>query len=143
MQDIADLIGPQVHNLVNDLFARGFVPDKRVFELLETAAASTRAANPPTPIKRRSLVVARTDLFDLIERVRGQKSDVVRQHLRGADTPERTGEAMCVCIELLVELAEPGIAMRVAEQVADMLPDEDQQWTTRVRAVADSLRHVA
>ncbi|MDE2255747.1 MAG: hypothetical protein KGL42_15985 [Betaproteobacteria bacterium] len=147
VQDIADLIGPQVHSLVNDLFARGFVRNKRALAPSENsatlAAASTRAAAPPVPAKRRSLVMARMYLFDLMERVLGQQGDVVRQHLRGADTPERIGEAMCACIELLVELAEPGITMRAAAQVADMLPDEHQQWATRVRAVADSLRHVA
>ena len=147
VQDIAELIGPQVHNLINDLFGRGFVSDKRAFALSKnpatSAAASAQGANAPAPRKRRSLVMARMYLFDMMERVLGQQSDVVRQHLRLADTPERIGEAMCTCIELLIELAEPGITMRVAEQVADMLPDERQHWATRVRAVADPLRHVA
>ena len=147
VQDIADLIGPQVDNLVNDLFERGFLCNKRAFAPSKSsatpAAAPTQAANPPPPLKRRSVVMARMYLFDVMECALGQQSDVVRQHLRAADTPERIGEAMCACIELLVELAEPGIAMRVAEQVANMLPDEHQQWATRVRAVADPLRHVA
>ncbi len=128
VQDIADLIGPQVHNLVKDLFGRGFVRDKRASapskNSAPAAAASSHAANPAPPLKRRSLVMARMYLFDMMERVLGRQSDVVRQHLRVADTPARIGEAMCACIELLVELAEPGITMRVAEQVAGMLPDE-------------------
>jgi hypothetical protein len=74
-----------------------------------------------------------------MERILGQQSDVVRQHLRAAATQDQLAVAIVDCLQLLVELAEPSVALRVANQLAEMLPLDQPQIITRVQALARPL----
>lgn len=162
MAEIADLMGPQAAAQLECLTALGFLRIRAAVrpESAPRAPSSVREPELPrvsakhavarpqlnqqkasgaAPGQRRSLVMARMYLFDMMERILGHQSDVVRQHLRAAASEEQLGIAIVDCLQLLVELAEASVALRVARQLAEMIPLEQPQLITQVQAVARPL----
>ena len=154
LAEITALMGPQAAAQVQHLTERGFLrartqaaPDaesnpRRAARGAGAASGSevkVPAGKTSAPAPRRSLVMARMYLFDMMERILGQQSDVVRQHLRAAATQDQLAVAIVDCLQLLVELAEPSVALRVANQLAEMLPLDQPQIITRVQALARPL----
>ena len=164
LAEIAALMGPQAAAQVQRLTEQGFLrvrtqaaagpalrPERAAREVVSTSgrgesgAAQAPAAAPaggvsaPAQTPRRSLVMARMYLFDMMERIIGQQSDVVRQHLRAAATQEQLAGAIVDCLQLLVELAEPSVALRVAKQLTEMLPLDQPQIIAPVQALVHPL----
>ena len=160
LAEITALMGPQAAAQVQRLTEQGFLrvraqaaadPALRSGRVArevaatsgrgESGAAQAPAGGVPAPAQapRRSLVMARMYLFDMMERILGQQSDVVRQHLRAAATQDQLAAAIVDCLQLLVELAEPSVALRVANQLAEMLPLDQPQIIIRVQALARPL----
>ena len=166
MAEIADLMGPQAAAQIERLTALGFLrvlapvkagPASRIartvrepelpHESAKHTVARPQAGKPKTnvaaPTQRRSLVMVRMYLFDMMERILGHQGDVVRQHLRAAATEEQLGIAIVDCLQLLVELAEASVAQRVAKQLSEMIPLEQPQLITRVQTLVRPLNVAA
>lgn len=147
LHEIVAVIGPRAEAVVSELLALGLLQvgaptaaSTAAAPAADRAAAgadSARTPAQPAPLQRRSLVMARMYLFDMMERALAGDSAVARQHLRRADTPEALREAVLDCVQLLQELAEPSFARRVVEQLLAMLPEDDAELLARLRAVAE------
>ncbi|MDY0330547.1 MAG: hypothetical protein RBR52_08640 [Thiomonas sp.] len=145
--ELCGLMGQEVIDLAHDLMQAGFVERVVPENAPQTAArgkvelapsqvsasqlaqaveqvSASQLAQAVAPPPRRSLVLARMYMFDMLERLLGAQSGPARAHLRAADQPQAVLSVLRECLRLIEELSGIEQAHKVRRQLCAMLPED-------------------
>ncbi|MCL1634678.1 hypothetical protein M2650_08555 [Luteimonas sp. SX5] len=137
--EIADLLGAQARDAIARLLRDGYLSDRDVAQTAPAAfiasiAPASVVAAPPEALparaataaasSRRSIAAAKMYAVDMLQLQRGPEAAAIAAAIRGCRDQDELAAHMLRALRFIHSVANPSLSRRVADRLAEIMPEQ-------------------